>query len=344
MIYRVQVRSFIGLIVGVLSLGSQSASAGWVSELLVADRLSNSIFRYDSNGALLGLVVSDNTNINQATGVAISPDYSSLYVSSFQGNQVVKYDYDRLTGTATNATVFATASDGLAQPSAIRFSPDGNRIYVSNLGGGGIAQFNLDGTSAGALIDGGSSVSVAGMAFRADGRLLVAGFDVGTVAASDASIASLSDFIGPNASLSGASGLLIDGDGLYVSSLFASNIQRFDVTTGDLDNSFLISGLAFPQDLILAPDGNGFLVGVLGFADGAGNISQYAFDGSFVGTFASSGSGGFNEATAFALVPTLVPEPSSFVLIAVGFGSVVAFKRRRPSECLSCDPAASFQF
>lgn len=92
-----------------------------------------------------------------------------------------------------------------------------------------------------------------------------------------------------------------------------------------------ISGLAFPQDLILAPDGNGFLVGVLGFAEGAGNISRYSFDGSFLGTFASAGVGGFTEATAFALVPALVPEPSSFVLIAVAFGSVVAFKRRRSS-------------
>jgi hypothetical protein len=54
----------------------------------------------------------------------------------------------------------------------------------------------------------------------------------------------------------------------------------------------------------VAPDGNGFVAGILGFSNGSGNISRYAFDGTFENTFASSGGGGFTEATAFVAVPT----------------------------------------
>ena len=53
-----------------------------------------------------------------------------------------------------------------------------------------------------------------------------------------------------------------------------------------------------------APDGNGFLAGILGFANGAGSISRYAFDGTFLSTFAVPSQDGFTEATAFVVVPT----------------------------------------
>ena len=38
----------------------------------------------------------------------------------------------------------------------------------------------------------------------------------------------------------------------------------------------------------VAPDGNGFLAGILGFTNGSGNISRYAFDGTFLSTFAAA--------------------------------------------------------
>jgi hypothetical protein len=53
-----------------------------------------------------------------------------------------------------------------------------------------------------------------------------------------------------------------------------------------------------------APDGNGFFAGILGFSNGAGSISRYAFDGTFLSTFASPSQNGFSEATAFVDVPT----------------------------------------
>ena len=138
----------IGLGITTFASGLWCAHA---AEVLVADRLSNSVYRYSETGALLGTVLSDNVNINQPAGLALSPDLSKLYVSSFQNARVVRYDYNSKTGTAINPMIFAEGgADNLSSPNSILFSEDGSTIYVSNLGGSGVARFNLDGTSAGA--------------------------------------------------------------------------------------------------------------------------------------------------------------------------------------------------
>jgi hypothetical protein len=110
----------------------------------------------------------------------------------------------------------------------------------------------------------------------------------------------------PTPAINGATGLMTHGDFLYVSGLFSGNIRRFALSNGQMDASWGISGVGFPQDLAEAPDGNGFLAGILGFINGSGNISRYAFDGTLLNTFAASGQGGFTEATAFVVVPTQV--------------------------------------
>ena len=82
------------------------------ADVLVADRLSNSVYRYSQTGTLLNTVVTDNANINQATGLRLSPDLQHLYVSSFQNARVMRYDYNVVTGTATNGVVGDAIGDG----------------------------------------------------------------------------------------------------------------------------------------------------------------------------------------------------------------------------------------
>ena len=77
--------------------------------------------------------------------------------------------------------------------------------------------------------------------------------------------------------------------------------------------------------MIASPDGLGMLVGILGFASGTGNISEYSFSGQFLGVFASAGTGGFTEATAM----TSVPEPGTFVLAGLGVAMLGLIARRR---------------
>jgi sugar lactone lactonase YvrE len=300
-----------------------STLAHWPShadaaDVLVADRLSNSVYRYSETGALLGTVVTDHVNINQAVGLALSPDLSKLYVSSFQNARVVRYDYNYESGTASNPMIFAEgAADHLISPNSILLSEDGNTIYVSNLGGSGVARFNLDGSIAGAPLmfptppppDFQPYFQFSGLAFAPTGELLVAAFQDfpaganGKVGRLNAAGTQLEDFLEAAPSLNGASGLLVHGEHLYVTGMFASNIQRFNLADGELDPSFNVSGLAFPSGLAVAPDGNGFLAGILGIADGQGHIARYDFDGNLLGTFANHGNGGFVEGTAFIVVP-----------------------------------------
>jgi hypothetical protein len=241
-----------------------------------------------------------------------------LYVSSFQNARVVRYDYNRAAGIASNPVIFAEGGDdNLISPNAILFSKDGNTIYVSDLGGSGVARFNLDGTSAGAPLmfpvppppEFQPFFQFSSLAFAPTGELLVAAFQDfpagvnGKVGKLNAAGTELEDFLEAAPSLNGASGLLVHGEYLYVTGMFASNIQRFRLVDGERDPSFHISGLEFPSGLVEAPDGDGFLVGVLGFADGEGHIARYDFDGNLLGTFADHGNGGFTEATAFIVVP-----------------------------------------
>jgi hypothetical protein len=289
------------------------------ADLLVADRLSNSVFRYSDAGAILGAVISHSDDLNQPTGIGLSPDFTQLYVSSSQNNRVMRYDYNRVNGAATNPTIFADAADGLEFPNDIRFSPDGSKIYVANLNGG-VSRFNLDGSNAGAKVmlpstTGQGSTQTSSLVFTTTGELLAgafadAGGAGGGVAISNSSVSAFSGYlVQPSPAIAGAAGLMIHDGYVYVSGLFTASIQRFALANGQMDASWAnqgkISGVAFPQDLVEAPDGNGFLAGILGFASGAGNISRYAFDGTFLSTFAAPSANGFTEATAFVVVPDL---------------------------------------
>jgi hypothetical protein len=152
--------------------------------------------------------------------------------------------------------------------------------------------------------------------FTSTGELLAGAFQditgaAGGIAISNSSVSAVSEFfVDPTTEIRGATGLMIHDDFLYVSGLFSGKIRRFALSEkpalpkGQMDPSWLIPNLAYPQDLALAPDGNGFLAGILGAFGGGGSISRYTFEGTFVSKFAEPAPGGFTEATAFVVVPT----------------------------------------
>jgi hypothetical protein len=152
--------------------------------------------------------------------------------------------------------------------------------------------------------------TLSGLAIAPNGNLLVGAFwdfpssAKGAVGQWDGVGSTLEFLVNPRTSLQGASGLLVHAEHLYVSGMFAGNIQRFSLADGELDPTFNISGLGYPQGLVMSPDGNGFLAGILGFANGASRINHYDFDGQLIGVFASAGADdGFTEATSLFLVP-----------------------------------------
>lgn len=288
-------------------------------DVLIADRTTNAVYRYNSAGAFLNVVVTEqgvpaeSKLLNQPTGLTLSPDARHLYVSSSQSNTVVRYDYNAVTGAAANPTVFADAADDIAFPNALAFSPDEETLYVSNLGGTGVARLHADGSSAGAPLNPfaeGLEPQFSGLAWTPNDELLVGSFadpaaSTGSILRSNNPVTTLSSFIAPSNSLAGASGLLVHDNFVYATGMFASRLQRFQLGSGAVDPGFNVTGLAFPQGLMLSPDRNGFLVGILGFAAGSGHIAHYNFSGQLIGdgVFAAPGGGGFAEATAMATVP-----------------------------------------
>src|SRR5688572_16568305 len=90
-------------------LCTHAAALCHAGEFLVSDRLSNSVYRYSDSGTLLGTLLTNNVNLNQPSGLQISPDNKKLYVTSSVNSRVVSYDYNFAAGTATNPSVFATA-------------------------------------------------------------------------------------------------------------------------------------------------------------------------------------------------------------------------------------------
>lgn len=301
-------RGKCALIFAVAVLGGATAEMR-AADLLVADRLSHSVYRYSETGALLGTVIASASDLNQPAGIGLSPNSDALFVSSSQLSRVMRYDYDAINGVASNPTIFADASDGLAFPNDIKISPDGSKVYVANLDGG-VSRFNADGSSAGVKLAlsqpaGEGTFAASSMSFTPAGELLVGAFEEGAVLKSNGSVSTFPEYlVDPTPTIIGATGLMVHDDYLYVSGLFTTSIRRFDLSSGQIDAEWAISGLGFPQDLAEAPDGNGFLAGILGFINGSGRINRYAFDGTLLGTFAAPGGGGFTEATAFVVVPT----------------------------------------
>ncbi len=300
------------------------------SELLVADRVANRVYRYSESGDFIGVLINDAVNLSEPNGLALSPDLTKLYVASRQNSRVVRYDYNGI--SATNPVVLI--SSGIDTPASVLFSGDGSKLYVSNLGalfnGSTVAQFNPNGTSAGADLTGGAAQGRTGLAFAPGGELLVGSFQNGAVLRYNNATSAFENFIGPSATLSGAGNLLVNGNDLYVAAGFTGSVAKFNATTGAVDPSFAVSGLSFPASLSLAPDGNSLLVGDLSLGPGVGEIRRYSFSGAQMADFAHSETDptlGFTEATGLLVSP--IPEPSMLILGAMGaVAMALAFRRR----------------
>ena len=314
-----------------MAAGAQSA------EMLIADRLTNSIYRYTPDGQFLGVLVNDPTNLNAPTGIQISPDGKELYVSSSNNSQVVRYDFNYQAGTATNPTVIATADAGLSFPSSIGFNSAGSTMYVSSLNysppSGGVVPLTPSGASAGPALVGGSIMSYSGLALAPNGALVVGGFNDNTgsrggVLKSDAAITSISDLVAPTTSLSGVAGIMTRGNDVYVTAGFSERVAAYNLTTGALDPAFTpVTGLGFPASITLAPDGQSLLVASLGFAAGGGAITRYSLSGQLLGTVATpqtDPSMGFEEPTAILMVSDGTPVSESWITNVDGLYGVVS--------------------
>jgi len=279
-------------------------------QVLVVDRITSRVLSYDVNGNLIGVVLDDPNHLDEPNALALSHDRTQLYVTSREGDAVVRYDFNGT--TASNPQVLIDS--GVNGPANLLFSDDGQTLYVANLGdqgmagfdGSSVSQFDPNGTSAGPDLTGGFASGRSGLAFDPAGNLMVSAFGEGTVYKYNSGTQSFETFIGPESQLAGAGNLLVVGNSVLVPGGFSGSVLKYDATSGVEDTGFgPIFGLEFPASLALAPDGSGFLLGILGFADGTGRIEKYTFDGELSETYPNSSADpnqGFAEASGLLTI------------------------------------------
>jgi DNA-binding beta-propeller fold protein YncE len=213
--------------------GPQTVVAGPDGDWIACSELDNAVVRIDpATLAVSGSLIADDpaTEADETGGLknpdaaAFGPD-GRLYVSSFETDQVLRYESD---GTFVDAAVDA-GEGGLDGPDiGLGFDPDGNLI-VPGWYSDRIHCYAPDGTPLDDLVTKEDGLdSPREVLFDAAGRAYVSGFDSDTVLRVDATGA-----VEVFATVDGASGLALDGETLFVASGADDTIRAFDVSTGE---------------------------------------------------------------------------------------------------------------
>jgi hypothetical protein len=289
--------------------------------VLVASVFDGAVQKYDINGTPLGPLVAPG-GASIISGMALSPDNSTLFVSSQGTDQILKFN--ATTGVPAGAINLPAGS----QPAGLKFGPDGN-LYASLFGPGVVNKYDpVTGTPAGTVMTGLASPS--GLAFRGN-TVYAANLGAGNVQQANFDGTGQTAIVAPGSGgLQSPIGQSIGpGDSLYVSDLFGSAIRKYDPTgvagsnsLGDFNAGPQLAN-QFPSDIIFF---GGFAwVANLGPTQGAplGTVMRFnETTGAFVDTFAT---GLFSASTL-----VIVPEPSSIVLAGGAIAAWRLARRRTP--------------
>jgi sugar lactone lactonase YvrE len=235
--------------------------------------------------------------------LAISP--SGVLYATGPDNTIYSFD------SHGNASLFA--SSGLNFPEGLAFDSGGN-LYAANAGNNTIEQFNANGT--GSVFAAASSGLYApdGLAFDNGGNLYAANPGSNSVVRFETSG---NGSVFASSGLANPQGLAFDGNGnLYVSNYGNDTIEKFNSSgQGSIFTSTNL--VSFPLGLALDSSGNLYIAN-----HGDADILKIDPEGD-VSVFAS----GLGNAVSIAIEE--VPEPSSFLLAALGGVSLVASLKRK---------------
>lgn len=268
--------------------------------------------------------------------MAMGPD-GNLYIGengdgSTFAPRISKFEID----TLTLSTVYPFGSFNIF-PGSLAFQGNdlliGRNPFYGNTGPI-VKLFNATGGVLGVsdYTTGGSLASSPGLALASDGRLFVSdqtynsgtGIASGSVKWFDASGNYAGEFIADGANgLAGPTGIAISGNTLYTASVMSGEILQTNLSTG-ATTALASTGSPFEAG-VLAILADGSLL--TGSPSGNGNIYHYAADGTAQGSFAS----GLGQVGGIVTM-TIVPEPGTIGLIAVGLLAGALHLRRRPTH------------
>jgi sugar lactone lactonase YvrE len=242
---------------------------------------NNTVTRYATNGAYLGVFISN--HLNSPSALAFSSS-GNLFVANLGDNTIVQFAPD-----GTYVGVFASV--GVSDPLGIAFAPNGH-LFVCNGGGMvNVTQYAPNGAYLGAVGSLAEGVEFpVGVAFSGNGNLFLLNefHNMVTQYAPDGTFVGafhVADFITATESLAfSASG------NLFVTEL-NNTISQYS-PTGVSVGTFASTGLNSPKGLVFSSSGNLFVVnsGYSGSVSSNFSIAQFnGTTGAFVGYFPSAG-------------------------------------------------------
>ncbi len=219
-------------------LPSQYASGLAVlgSSIFVSDAVNFVIMKYSTDGSLVHGSFITSPNVTIPYGLAASGSY--LYVASFGGNKVGKFNAD------TGAVVDADLITGLGGPWAIAI--DGSTLYVSNFNSGKVGKYTTDGTLVNASFI--TVSSPAGIGVWGSYLYVMTANDIRKYNKADGSL--VGNFL---TGLTSPTNLAISGDYLYVVCQGENAVRKYSLATGAEVGNPLISGLNAPFSIAVEP-------------------------------------------------------------------------------------------
>lgn len=170
--YRADSLEFVDFFVSVTgNPGITGVTFGPDGDMYLGGYNSDSVLRFDgATGAAKGEVVRRSDGANGVdNGLVFGPD-GLLYVPGFDSSNVIRWN----PASGRAETFIASGSGGLRRTRGILFEPDGSGLLVSSEGSGEILRYHRDGRFDRRLAQ--FDFGPNGMAYAADGSLLVTGF------------------------------------------------------------------------------------------------------------------------------------------------------------------------
>ncbi len=297
-----------------------------------------------------------------------APAAELLYVPLVLDGLVLTYDISSLNAVAVKNSERTFIGSNIFGPNGIAFDPSGN-VYVSNGASTSISKFNSTGNFLSTIGSSVTLAGPAGLAVDSQGNLYAANFgEVGSAALRNtvAKFNPAGTYVGAiSNNVNRPFGVLVDAaDNLYVGNWFTNKISKFDssgtfqTTLGDSNNINGPMGLAkdsggnlFVANLnaplgsnVTKFDPAGLFSGYIGDSanltnpaalaiDSAGNlyVSSGISNTAMISKFDSLGALQFSW-TIPSVANTMaiaIPEPSTAVLVLLGAGALLAYRRSR---------------
>ena len=223
------------------------------------------------NSLVPPFVAAGSGGLNRAIGMDFDDD-NNLYVSSFNSDQVMRYDATTgapkgISGQADDAVFVTTQLGGLDNPEYLRVGPDG-LIYVVSSTTNQVFRYNMDGSLHDIFVTSAVASSVGlvhplGLAFDGDNNLYVGGANSDNIIRVTASGNATVFVTTGSGGLTWPESMVFGPDrNLYVSSASSGKVLLYDGVTGTFIKPFVSTspfspyGLNFPTGLAFGPDGD----------------------------------------------------------------------------------------